>query len=135
MIVVGVGAVVARRGAVLLVQRSKEPGKGLWAIPGGRMVFGETLKQVAEREVREETGLNVEAEGKAFYGFDVRVNDELQYVVVDVKAVCKDEKQEPVAGDDALDARFFDQKTFEEMGDKIVKETRLLLIERMRFFD
>jgi ADP-ribose pyrophosphatase len=51
---VGVGAVVVHQGRVLLVQRGRPPGEGLWAIPGGRQRLGETLQQAAEREIREE---------------------------------------------------------------------------------
>lgn len=58
--IVGVGIALVDEGKVLLVQRGHEPGKGLWAVPGGKVEIGERLQNAAAREVREETGLEVE---------------------------------------------------------------------------
>ena len=48
--------------AILLVERAKEPLKGYWSLPGGIVETGEKLKEVIRREVREETGLEVETQ-------------------------------------------------------------------------
>ena len=57
-----VGAVVLRAdGQVLVVRRGKAPSKGAWTLPGGRVELGETREAAIEREVREETGLEVRA--------------------------------------------------------------------------
>src|SRR2546423_9283328 len=45
---------------VLLVQRDKEPYRGKWSFPGGSIEPGETSREAARREAREETGLKVE---------------------------------------------------------------------------
>ncbi len=60
-LVPGAAAVVTdERGRVLLQQRSDS---GNWALPGGAMDIGETLAQCAVREVKEETGLDIEITG------------------------------------------------------------------------
>jgi 8-oxo-dGTP diphosphatase len=57
---VGVGAVVVQDARVLLVRRGSEPLKGHWTLPGGLLEVGEALTAGVIREVREETGLDVE---------------------------------------------------------------------------
>jgi 8-oxo-dGTP diphosphatase len=57
-----VGAVIKDdQGRLLLIKRGHEPGAGLWSLPGGRIEPGETDAQALVREMREETGLAVEA--------------------------------------------------------------------------
>ncbi len=56
----GVGAIVVGSKGVLLVRRDKDPGKGLWSIPGGGVETGETQEDSVIREVAEETGVQCE---------------------------------------------------------------------------
>jgi 8-oxo-dGTP diphosphatase len=57
-----VGAVIKDdQGRLLLIKRGHEPGAGLWSLPGGRVEPGETDAEALVREMREETGLTVQA--------------------------------------------------------------------------
>src|SRR4051812_1215937 len=105
---VGVGAVIVEDGRVLLIKRGKAPLLGEWSIPGGMLELGETLRQGAEREALEETGLVVratellgvfdrvvpDAEGKIVY----------HYILIDF--LCERVSGELSAGADAADARW-----------------------------
>jgi 8-oxo-dGTP diphosphatase len=58
--VVGVGAIIVCNGKILLEKRKSEPGRGKWSVPGGLVELGESTEQAVIREVKEETGLDVE---------------------------------------------------------------------------
>lgn len=98
-----VGMLVVRDGKCLFIKRGKAPGKGEWAPPSGFVEIEETLEEAAERELREETGL----EGRAveLIGAYCEPNDVYGYVIT-IVYLCEVDSGEPVPGDDAVDARF-----------------------------
>jgi mutator protein MutT len=59
---IGVGALIIHQSEILIVKRANEPAKGLWSVPGGVVELGEQLHEALKREVREETGLEVDVE-------------------------------------------------------------------------
>jgi len=54
------GAIFELDGGIVLIQRDIEPGYGKWTFPGGFVERGERAESAAEREVLEETGLEIE---------------------------------------------------------------------------
>ncbi|MBL7181327.1 MAG: NUDIX domain-containing protein, partial [Desulfobacterales bacterium] len=63
---VAVGAIVFKDNKVLLVLRANPPAEACWAIPGGRVELGETLRKAAEREIKEETGISIRVREPVF---------------------------------------------------------------------
>jgi 8-oxo-dGTP diphosphatase len=102
-------AVVVQEGRALLVRRANPPDAGLWGFPGGKIEFGETVKDAAIRELREETGVHAAAQD-VLTTLDVLVRDaggdiRQHYILIAVQ--CRWIAGEPIAGDDALEARWF----------------------------
>jgi 8-oxo-dGTP diphosphatase len=60
-----VSAAIFRDDRILLVRRARFPAKGFYTLPGGRVEFGESLHTALQREVDEETGLQIEIAGLA----------------------------------------------------------------------
>lgn len=83
---VGVGAIVIRDGLVLLGKRMGSHGAGTWALPGGHLEFGESAAACAVREVREETGLEIESITAGPYTSDVFASEGKHYITLFVVA-------------------------------------------------
>lgn len=99
---IAVGAIVVADGAMLMVQRGQEWAKGMWSLPGGHVEAGEYLSDALVREVREETGIEVDI-GELAGIFEII--GEQHFVILDYLATVTD-KVDPVAGTDAADARW-----------------------------
>ena len=102
--VVGVGGVVVRDGRALIVKRAHDPRRGEWSIPGGTVEVGERLTDAVRREMREETGLEVEV-GRVLELFDRIHHDgegRVRYHFVIVDFLCHAAEGDAVAGTDAL---------------------------------
>ena len=88
--IVGVGAVIVEGGKVVIVKRRYEPLAGRWSLPGGTLELGETLETAVAREMREETGLEVEV-GPVIEVFDRIILDaerRIRYHFVLVDYLC-----------------------------------------------
>ncbi len=107
---VGIGVVVWRERQVLLIRRGKPPRLGQWSLPGGLQELGETVFEGGRREVREETGTEVEITGVLDVIDSIQHDDagrvRYHYTLVDLAAEWR--AGEPVAGDDAAAAAWAD---------------------------
>src|ERR1700743_2300605 len=99
----GVGALIMRRGSILLGERGREPLKGYWSLPGGLVETGERLEDALKREVFEETGLRVRrcAMFEIFERIMRDVKNRAEYHYVLHNYLCTVVAGEVRAGDDA----------------------------------
>ncbi|AAT43548.1 NUDIX hydrolase [Picrophilus oshimae] len=118
---VAAGALVLKNNKFLLVKRMDEPDAGLWAVPGGKLEYGETLEQCAVREIKEETNIDIKINGIA--SITEIILKDFHYVIIDYLA-------EYLSGSiksssDAMDAGFFG---IDEIKGMNVNKTSLKLI-------
>ncbi len=99
-----VGIVCLRNESVLLIRRGTPPRQGEWSLPGGRIEPGERAVDAALRELREETGVEAEITGLIDVVDGLFPEAGRHYVLIDYAARWL--SGEPVAGDDAAEARF-----------------------------
>jgi 8-oxo-dGTP diphosphatase len=104
-----VGVICLRGDQVLLIKRGTPPRLGQWSLPGGRLERGETTVVAALRELAEETGVEAELLGLVDVVDGLFTSRETgattrHYVMIDYAA--RWISGEPVAGDDAAEARF-----------------------------
>jgi len=127
-----VGGVVIKDDRVLLVRRGKPPAFGEWAIPGGSVELGESLKQAVERELREETGITVRA-GEICHTFEAVKRDDdgrvrFHYVIIDLMGEYL--SGEPVPASDATEAAWL---TLAELKDRNINATTQELLSKLGF--
>ncbi len=116
---------------VVLIKRVSDPGKGLWALPGGLVEPGEGIRDTAIREVEEETGLKIKLLD-LFGVYDVIGRDgkgDLRYHYV---VVCFE--GEPMGGElrrgkDVSDVRWFSPS---ELNEKIITETTSQVLRKAK---
>ncbi len=126
----GVGSIVFRGDAVLLVKRRDEPNRGLWSIPGGSVELGETAEEAAERETLEETGVVVRsvrvAEVNSLILRDPVGRVRWHYILIDI--LCEWVSGEPSPATDADNARFI---PLAELGEYDLTPTAREALERV----
>ncbi len=111
----GVGVVVRNGDAFLLIQRGNPPRRGDWGLPGGVVELGETLREAAQREVREECGVEI-ALGDVIDAVDLLQRDDagrlqFHYILIDFAAVYVGGNLR--AASDVLDARWVAHRDLE----------------------
>lgn len=96
------GAIFELDSGIVLIQRDIEPGYGKWTFPGGFVERGETAEAAAEREVLEESGVEIEVEDiVGLYSYEGQVP---AIAVFEARVI----GGEPQALDETMDVKSFD---------------------------
>ena len=114
---------------VLLVQRKNDPFKGEWALPGGFLEEDEDLENGARRELKEETGLEVDKVWQIRAFGKPHRDPRGRTISIAFMGIIEDEK-EVKGSDDASDARWFDSRNLPELAfdhREIIEEALSLL--------
>jgi len=123
-----VGVVLIHENRVLLIRRAKDPGLGEWSIPGGVIEVGETIKDAAERELKEECNLKCSILG--IVGVSERIDRDSRgirthYIIFDLLAENPTGDLTP-SEEEVMEAKWVPRKNL----GKYLDEDTLTIVER-----
>lgn len=113
-----VGGIIEKDGKYLLVQEAQEKCYKKWNFPAGHLDFNESLKQGAIREIKEETGCDVELNGVCYIANKVLEDDLFVMIVFNAKLIKETIKFDK---EEILDVKWFD---YDEIVNKMDNELR-----------
>jgi nucleoside triphosphatase len=98
------------KGEVLLVRSPKWENGTLWAVPGGHVEWGETIKAAVEREAFEEVGLKVNFDS-VFGVFDVifpeKYHQKMHFIFLECRCLVKGKQIVKIDGKEIVEAKWF----------------------------
>ena len=123
----GVGGLAFQEDRVLLIKRGREPGLGQWSIPGGMVEVGETVKEAVQREIKEETGLQVDVLQlvEVFERILPKAQRPIQYHYVVLDYLCRITGGRLKASSDAAEAVFSPLNSLRDL--KLFPETEQVI--------
>lgn len=133
MPVPAVAAVIYQQDQFLLVKRRNPPSAGRWSVPGGVQELGERTQEALKREVREETGLDIDVLDLVQAGDVIRWDDEgrIAYHYVILYYLAGPIGGQLQAGDDVSDVGWF---TLEEAESRDLPEGMMdILLNVLRY--
>ncbi len=110
--VLGASAAVFREGRILLIKRADN---GLWALPGGHTEVGEVWAQSAQRELKEEAGLDGSVTELLGIFDSIRWRTRTKSQLYDAVFLVEAAEGEPVHGPGTTDVGFFAEDALPEM--------------------
>lgn len=126
---IGVGALILERDRIVMAQRGKPPLMGQWSLPGGLVETGESLAEAVRREVREETGLEIEPLGvlEIFERIMRNAEGAAEYHYVLIDYICRMAGGALAAGDDVCSVAWVRRRDLESLD---ITEGTLAVIEK-----
>jgi len=112
---IGCAGIIKKGEFVLMGVRNKNPNKGKWIIPGGKVEYGETLESALKREILEETGITTCS--NIIFGIYELLNlpDEHRIILV----YSTDYQSGNItSGDDLLSAKFLSKNEIQNLYEK-----------------
>lgn len=100
-----VGGIIEKDGKILLVQEAQKRCYEKWNIPAGHLDFNETIMQGAIREIKEETGCDVELIGVVNISNRILKDDIFITIIFSTKLINEDIKYDK---NEILDVKWFD---------------------------
>ena len=136
MIDVAVKGIIVKGDKILLLKRSgsEDCYKNLWETPGGKINFGEDLKEALRREVKEETNLDIEVlipiNTWSFF------RDDKTYVV-GITFLCKPLTEEIHLGEEHVDYKWVSKNELDEleMDENLRKELKFFFKNKNHFLN
>lgn len=112
-----VGGVIEKNGKYLLVEEAKEKCYKKWNIPAGHLDFNESIKQGAIREIKEETGCDVELNGILYIANRIFEDDLFIMIIFSTKMISENIKYDK---SEILDVQWFSyEEVINQMDDKL----------------
>ena len=118
-----VGGVLEKDGKYLLVREAKKMCYGKWNLPAGCLDPNETILEAARREIKEESGLDVELTGVCQIGNRKLEDDVFASIIFSTKVLSDDIKFNP---DEILDIKWFSYKELLSIKDQLRTEGLIL---------
>lgn len=125
-----VGGVLEKDGKYLLVQGAREKWYGKWDLPAGHLGSNETIFEATKREIKEESGLDVELTGVCQIGNEKRKDEIFISIIFSTKVLSDNIKFNP---DEILDVKWFSYEELLSMKEQLRIEKMILgAIDNMR---
>ena len=118
-----VGALIERKGKILLVKETKASARGKWSHPAGWLEVGENTIEAVKREVQEETGFNFEP--KYILGVYSLIKIEAGVTHHCIKIIFLGnipDKETAKLADDVSETKWFTPEEIENMGLKTLRD-------------
>lgn len=115
-----VGGIIEKNGKYLLVQEAKKKCYEKWNFPAGHLDFNESLEQGAVREIKEETGCDVELDGVCYIANRILEDDLLVMIVFNAKLIKENIEYDT---EEILDVKWFDYDEIVNKMDSMLRGT------------